>query len=257
VLRSRLRPRAARWFQRRLLARATDVTATIGNGSALILAPHADDEAIGCGALIARKTAAGASVTVVIATDGRNAMRSRETGSVELARIRRLEALEAGAALGVPADAIRFLDFEDGTLDRQRDALRSAVERIVAELDPDEVYAPHADAHPDHRTLSEVATQLLGRIERPRLFEYPVRYWTRVPWIDDHAGRLAKIVHLLRDPIDEWRRPPAVVIRSDGYAEQKLAALAAYAGEMRFVGSLAYPYAQSGYEVFFPVAAPR
>src|SRR5690348_6988030 len=40
-------------------------------GKVVVLAPHMDDEIIGCGGTIARHAAAGASVTVVYLTDGR------------------------------------------------------------------------------------------------------------------------------------------------------------------------------------------
>ncbi len=42
----------------------------IGGGTCLILAPHPDDESLGCGGLIAACVAAGRSPLVVILTDG-------------------------------------------------------------------------------------------------------------------------------------------------------------------------------------------
>src|SRR5271157_4034878 len=50
-----------------LLARATDMTAQTTTRSCLILAPHPDDETLGCGATIMRKLSSGSSVQVVIA----------------------------------------------------------------------------------------------------------------------------------------------------------------------------------------------
>ncbi|HEX2943304.1 MAG TPA: PIG-L family deacetylase, partial [Rhodopila sp.] len=41
-----------------------------GTGTCLILAPHPDDESLGCGGLIATAVAAGRAPLVVILTDG-------------------------------------------------------------------------------------------------------------------------------------------------------------------------------------------
>ena len=50
---------------------ARDETSTTGTRSALVLAPHPDDETLGCGATILRKVAAGTPVHVLVVTDGR------------------------------------------------------------------------------------------------------------------------------------------------------------------------------------------
>lgn len=251
-----LRPRIARFFQRRLIARGVDQTASIATGRALILAPHPDDEAIGCGVLIARKAAAGTEVTVVIATDGRRGKRALTVGADELARVRRGEAIEAGRALGLEPNAIRFLEFEDGSLDGQRDRLLEALRELIADLEPDEIYAPQVDEHNDHRTLSEVA-RLAAGTTAARLYEYPVRYWGRVPWVVAAPGRIGAAAELVLAPLREWRRAPAVLIRTEGFHERKLAALGVYAGEMQAIGEFVLPYANAGYEVFFPVAADQ
>ena len=43
-----------------------------GAEKVMVLAPHMDDETIGCGGTLARHVRAGASVTVVFLTDGRH-----------------------------------------------------------------------------------------------------------------------------------------------------------------------------------------
>ncbi len=221
-------------------------------GRALILAPHADDEAIGCGALIARKAAAGAEVVIVIASDGRAAKRADEIGGDELAGLRRREAIEAAAALGLPPEAVRFLEFEDSKPDQNRRPLLEAIRRVAADVQPDEIYSPHADQHADHHTLSEVA-RVAFTGGPARFFEYPVRYWVRVPWVQPQPGRLKALIHLVVDPIREWRRPRAVLVRTGEYRERKLDALAVYAGEMANVGHFVYEFADTEHEAFFPL----
>lgn len=252
LLRS-IRPRTAAYFGARLLARGVDDTERVAAARALVLAPHSDDEAIGCGALIALKATAGTEVVIVIATDGRHSERSLRIGPDELARVRRIEAIEAATALGLSADAVRFLDFEDGSLPANRDQLSTAIAAIGAEMQPDEIFAPHVDEHPDHRTLSEVARATLAGSTNARYYEYPVRYWGRVPWVTRSASPLRAISEVILDPIREWRRPPAMLVRTAGHREAKHAALAAYAGEMESVGHFVYPFADLEYEAFFPV----
>lgn len=65
-----------RVWQRATHAAAIDRTATTADRPCLVLAPHADDETLRCGALIARKRASGTPVWVVVATDGRLAIES-------------------------------------------------------------------------------------------------------------------------------------------------------------------------------------
>jgi LmbE family N-acetylglucosaminyl deacetylase len=250
LLRS-LRPRAAAYFRKRVFARGIDATEEMTPGRALILAPHADDEAIGCGALIARKAAAGTEVVIVIASDGRASKRAAELGGDELARLRRTEAIDAASALGVPQEAVRFLDFEDSTLDQNRTPLLQAITRVAEEVQPDEIYSPHADQHDDHRALSEVGrTAFAGGAAR--FFEYPVRYWVRVPWVLPQPNRLGALIHFALDPIEEWRRPRARLVRTAEFRSRKLDALAVYAGEMANVGHFVYEFADDEYEVFFP-----
>ena len=128
----RIRPRVARYFRRRVISRGRDMTATIAAGRAVVLAPHPDDETIGCGVLIARKRAAGTDVQVVIATDGSAGRRARRLGGAALAELRREEAISACAALGVEADAIHFLNFADGQLEKGRATLEEQLSALLA-----------------------------------------------------------------------------------------------------------------------------
>ena len=68
--------------------------------SALVIAPHFDDEVLGCGGLVARLTAAGGSVRVVFCSDGGGDTTDPERRRAEGAR-RRAEARGAAAVLGL------------------------------------------------------------------------------------------------------------------------------------------------------------
>ena len=118
----------------------------------LVIAPHPDDEILGCGGTIANRVKAGHEVYVSIVTKGCEPLFSAE--SVEQVRS---ECKEADAFLGVKETS--FLDFpaammEDVPRYRLNDALVKEVQRIM----PDEVFIPHrGDMQLDHKMVVDAA----------------------------------------------------------------------------------------------------
>lgn len=124
----------------------------------LVVAPHPDDETIGCGGTLALLADAGAEVVVVVATDGEATIGSPHTVAGTAAR-RRAEATVACELLGLAAPA--FLGLPDGGLDDHVDELRRALADARAALDPDLVLSPWPlDRHPDHRRCAAVVGEL-------------------------------------------------------------------------------------------------
>src|SRR5436309_3449421 len=105
-----LRPRLGVIHRRVLTARARDITESTTHRSTLVIAPHPDDETLGCGATIARKTAAGTSVHVVVVADGSRGHATDDLADHSgLAARREAECRAALARLGVGADDVVFL----------------------------------------------------------------------------------------------------------------------------------------------------
>jgi len=116
-------------------------------GPVLVVAPHPDDETIGCGGAIARHVLAGDRVTVVVATSGE----ATGGGGAAVAAAREAECRAACAALGCGEPV--FLRLPDGGLSGAVDALAAGLRRHAegAAL----VYAPALlDPHPDHRAAN-------------------------------------------------------------------------------------------------------
>ncbi len=115
----------------------------------LALAPHPDDETIGCGGALALHADAGDPVKVVFMTNGaRGDMSGREERSRYI-RLRRSEARAACARLGV-TDLV-FWPCEDRALARAREAVAWLTD-LLDGFGPDLVYAPSPlEIHPDHR----------------------------------------------------------------------------------------------------------
>lgn len=142
----------------------------------LFVAPHPDDEIIGCGGLLARSRATRNRVRVVIMTDGTASHRnSASYPSKRLARIRRAESRHALKRVGVTVPDTVFVGFEDGAADRwQIDG--NAMTRFYHALSGnwDYIVGPcKHDAHPDHRQTAI----MIGNVRRDlRYLSY--RIWS-------------------------------------------------------------------------------
>jgi LmbE family N-acetylglucosaminyl deacetylase len=234
ALRAVERAGRARW-RRRLIRRGVDVTGAATRASCLVLAPHPDDETIGCGATIARKRAAGTPVRVLVAADGRSSHRSALLPPDELARRRDREVVAACAELGVgEADVVR-LGFEDLSLADRRAELAAAVAAHLDDFGPDEVRVTSGrDWHPDHRALrAALDLALAGQRAGPRLLEYPVWFWIHGPWAADPGGPWAPLRpdRFVLGPLarDAW--PPVELVSTAGFLEAKQRALRAHGSQ--------------------------
>jgi N-acetylglucosamine malate deacetylase 1 len=116
----------------------------------LVVAPHPDDEILGCGGVMARHAAAGDEVHVAVVTRGHPDVFPPE--SVDLVRA---ELREAHALLGV--SSVRYLDFPAPRLDTvPRHTVADAISQVLRELRPEVMYVPHhGDMHFEHGLIYE------------------------------------------------------------------------------------------------------
>ena len=168
----------------------------------LVLAPHPDDESLGCGGLLALLAESGRRVRVLFVTDGsRSHPQSRTHPAARLAEVREAEARAALAELGVPADAARFLRFRDCGLPAENaPAFPDAVaqfHKAVADFAPDTLLVPwRRDPHCDHAATWRLARAAVSTLSpAPRWLEYPVWAWAHAT--GDAAPR--------EDEADAWR----------------------------------------------------
>jgi len=150
----------------------------------LVLAPHADDEVLGCGGTIARHVAEGDSVVIAIATRGIGELYSDEL----IERIRD-EARQSHAVLGV--QETRFFDFPAPALDTvPRYRIAGAVADLIHETQPQTLYVPHhGDIHNDHLQLHHaalVAARPLAGCPVRRILAYETVSETE--WAPPHSG---------------------------------------------------------------------
>ncbi len=121
----------------------------------LVLAPHNDDEVLGCGGVMAKYIKEGKNIIVAVVTNGH--LGAPELFSKEGTEKVRKEALEAHSYLGV-SETI-FLDFPAVNLDAlPAYKLSLAISKIIKKFEIDTLFIPHrGDIHKDHRITYEAA----------------------------------------------------------------------------------------------------
>ncbi|HXY93533.1 MAG TPA: PIG-L family deacetylase [Acidimicrobiia bacterium] len=191
--------RSADICRRLLSARARNITFSTAPKSALVVAPHPDDETFGCGSTIARKTAAGSRVSVCVVSEG-DAFPSDEMSPEEIVAMRRTNFGEACNVLGIRADDVWRLEFPDRGLTDNVAGIAGAISDVIERVQPDEVFLPtRHDLHPDHKAVNRAVFDAVDRSgTRAALYAYPVWFWSRDTWTPPHASRAAELASRLR-----------------------------------------------------------
>lgn len=142
------------------------VTDEVRATSVLVLAPHPDDEVVGCGGLLATLAEAGAAIRILFLTDGAGGRGAEAVDTpAGYARRRREEAARAGAVLGIVG--IEFLDLPDGELAAHLDAASSAIARAITMQRPQLLLVPSPlELTEDHRAAFAALHRVLSPLRR-------------------------------------------------------------------------------------------
>ena len=139
----------------------------------LVLAPHHDDEVLGCGGLILQLAAGGANVVCVFVSDGSGGAEGPPKGLTkdEYSERRGAEAEAAAEVLGI--DSVVHLGarhgLRDGALTSSLDQLTSHIEALLEQHRPDLLLLPSPlEVTPDHQaTFRALHEALINRRRRP------------------------------------------------------------------------------------------
>jgi LmbE family N-acetylglucosaminyl deacetylase len=161
-----------------------DASELIGPGGLLVVAPHPDDESLGCGGLVALARATGVAVHVVVVSDGTGSHPNSPAYPPERLRaLRESEAAAAVAALGIAADGLTFLRLPDGHVPGTGPEADRAAERIASLARGIGATAMTAtwrhDPHRDHQATFAIASLAWRRLGLAvRLHAYPIWGWS-------------------------------------------------------------------------------
>ena len=169
----------------------------------VVVAAHPDDETIGAGGALQSLRAAGAEITVVVATDGEAAYPGLGAAARrELATRRRAELAAALRVLGLSGAPVHWLGLPDSALADHAVELREALEPL---LDGADAYlAPWPlDPHPDHRAAGLAAAAAAPVTAHG--WSYPIWTWAwtppddpTVPWDRAHVVPLDDTARVTR-----------------------------------------------------------
>ena len=144
----------------------------------LIIAPHPDDDIIGCGGALAILSGHRNRVIAVFLTAGENGSLDATMTSVKVKKIRMVETAAAFRTLGFPDAEIIWMGYPDGELDfAPRREIQIQLINLIRARHPDVVFALDPGAtyfryhYRDHRTAALIAADSVGGAMWP--LEYP------------------------------------------------------------------------------------
>ena len=180
----------------------------------LVIAPHMDDEVLGCGGTIIRHVDSGDHVTVcIVANSAYNHKYDQNLIEQEKGCCKKAKEI-------LSYQDLIFLDLYDEKLDQSQIDIIIPLEEVVTKCKPGIVYAPHrGDLNQDHRAVFEAARVVCRpnaghRVTTLRAFE--------VPSSTDQVPEAL-----------EWPFLPNYYVNVKSSLEQKVEAMACYSKESK------------------------
>ena len=216
-----------------------DLTGLTGGRGLVVVAPHPDDESLGCGGLIAEAVARGLAVRLVVVSDGVGSHPNSPSYPPErLMLLREAETRAAVSVLGLAPGHVRFLRLPDRFVPSAGPEAESAADAIAAAAracGAGALFVTWAhDPHCDHQAAARLVARARRQLPGVRVHAYPVWGWTLPPEtevgppprglrLDVGAHRAAKLAaigahrsqvsDLIDDDPEGFRLEPAMLAR--------------------------------------------
>ena len=122
----------------------------------LVIAPHPDDELLGCGGTLLRRAAEGGMVGWLLMT----AITEEAGWDAERVALRAAEIEQVRIGVGIAPQHFYALGFPTTQLDRvPTSTLVARIAEVFSDFEPEEVLLPYpGDAHSDHRVTFQAAS---------------------------------------------------------------------------------------------------
>lgn len=180
-----------------------------------IVAPHPDDEIIGCSGLIQQLQESGKKVDIIYLTGGGKSHSGccNIEESTLITRRREL-ARKSASILGIQQENLHFLDYPDGGIafdTHETERLRS----LLDGLKPDAVFVPHkGEGWSDHIEAGDVVKSLLKGNKAVEIYEYCVWFWyynvRNIDWKNARTVAMTKEQHKKKlQAMDAYIKPLA------------------------------------------------
>lgn len=146
----------------------------------LVLAPHPDDESLGCGGLIAMLASKNVEVTVIVTTDGSQSRPNSKNFPPEKVKLfREKDVIKALEILGVEKNKGTFFEQKDASLPTINqpgfDFLVHRLSGIIKQVKPQLILVPYElDPHYDHRVTWQILHEALNLFGHVKVWEYPI-----------------------------------------------------------------------------------
>ncbi|MEO7556236.1 MAG: PIG-L deacetylase family protein [Acidimicrobiales bacterium] len=203
---------------------------------ALAIAAHPDDVEFGCGATLAKWSAAGAECHHLVLTDGSKGSWNPTQDRDALVAERREEQRSAAKALGCTGEVV-FLDNVDGELEATLER-RGDVARVIREVRPDVVLGhdpwKRYRLHPDHRNAGLLAVEGIVAARDPHFYpEHGIPHWRPtalllweaevIDHVEDVTDHIDAKLAALDAHVSQLRSTMGVVVGADDEHAQRTA----------------------------------
>lgn len=160
----------------------------------VIIAPHPDDEVIGCGGLIQALIERCTPPHVIILTGGESSHRGCcNITESDIIDARHQLTMKAAATLGLPESHIHCLHYPDGSVDSKHSET-AKLSSLLLQLSPKALFVPHSgEGWNDHTKVAGIIKEVTKQ-HTIDIYEYCVWMWYYNVWnLDYKNARILKM----------------------------------------------------------------
>ncbi|WP_455587179.1 PIG-L deacetylase family protein [Bacteroides sp.] len=185
------------------------------NEVTLIIAPHPDDEIIGCAGLIQHQLSKNKKTHIIFLTGGENSHSGHCKISQEtIIKARKELAINTNKKLGLPIENLHFLNYPDGRINYEHQET-TKLGKLLKEIVPQVIFIPHkGEGWSDHIQAGHIIKKLTLHQSGIRIYEYCVWFWYyntwKIDWKNTQLLNMTKEEHFKKkEAIDKYIYPQA------------------------------------------------